>query len=121
MSLIQPEINQVVEPKAVQKLSDFFIHATEEQCRGAFEVIDGDRIMFCAVGLLAKYAGQDTSLGYYYRAAFFMKRLGVDPIQDATCPHCLLKTGLVAILPHLNDVHSMTFKEIGLWLKSQGF
>lgn len=130
MSLEQPRIIQVVEEKAVHKLSEFFINATEVQCVRTFAVwSNGVRVKFCAVGLLSYYSGSkyDGSMGAY---RFLVERFGIYPFMSMKCPHCKSESSLLRLLPHLNDgvlngeysgKHpGMTFKEIGIWLQSLG-
>jgi len=40
--------------------------------------------------------------------------------QRVPCPKCKMRSGLAGLIFHMNDVHEMTNKQIGKWLKGYG-
>jgi len=119
-SILKQE-REVAEPfKGRLKLSDVLINTTIPQIFGGF--IDPNNMEACALGAIhLEGGGHRNSCQPDWRMIEDNYDLYHEEIdQRVDCIKCKNNDSLGAMIYHMNDVHEMTNKQIGKWLRKYG-
>jgi hypothetical protein len=140
--MMLPEVREIKNQQQIQlKLSTIFKQELVDtpQAFGSFYDENGKK--YCALSVLARFLGYDIATSKKIRGENpnvsaeesipgdileTIENFGLSCNPDASLPSCFCCSkpnyyyrSLITLLVHLNDYHTMTFREIGNWLESK--
>ncbi len=102
------------------KLSEVLINTTIPQIFGGF--INSESMEACALGVIhLEGGGHRNSCAPDWGMIANKYDLYTEELdQNVKCPKCKKTNAVASMIYHMNDVHEMTNKQIGKWLKRFG-